>query len=88
MAARAEQQTLENMLDNYNEGKSCSFFCIAAALMPPNSIAKAVEEAEKTMAAEMVRASDIKAKAKIVRSAIQDSATKASIDLRLRKGSK
>ena len=83
-----KRQALENMLDNYNEGKSCSFYCIAAALLPPESITDAVRQAEKTMAAEMVRASDIKAKAKIVRSAIQDSATKASIDLKLRKGSK
>ena len=82
------RQALENLLDNFNEGKSCSFFCIAAALMPPESIAKAVQQAEKMMAAETVGAGDTKARAKIVRSAIQDHAAKAGVDLELRKGSK
>ncbi|MHC4556489.1 MAG: DUF3795 domain-containing protein [Planctomycetota bacterium] len=82
------RQTLENLLDHYNEGRSCSFFCISTALMPPALITKAISQAQKRVVAAQIRDSDIKAKAKIVRSAIQDHATKAGIDLKLRKGSK
>ncbi len=83
-----KRQVLENLLSDYNEGKSCSFFCIAAALMPPATVQKAVRQAEKTIAAGKTRGSDIKTKAKIVHSAIQANATKAGVDLKLRKGSK
>jgi len=79
---------LENLLAGYNEGRSCNFLCIAAALMPPELITKAVKQAEKTIAAGKTCDSDIKAKAKIVRSTFQDNATKAGVDLKLRKGSK
>lgn len=82
------RQILESMLANYNEGRSCSFFCLATALMPPDSITKAAKQAQKTMDAEQIPDSDIKAKAKTVRSAIQDNATKADIDLKLRRKAK
>ncbi len=82
------RQTLENLLANYNEGKSCSFLCIAVALMPVDLIREAVDEAKKTLAESNVNGSDVKAKAKTLRSIIQRSATKAGIDLNLRKGSK
>lgn len=75
---------LENLLDSYNEGKSCSFFCVASALLPPEAMTRAVKQAEKTIAAEEVPAGDIKTKARIVRSAIQNAATKAGVDLKLR----
>lgn len=78
------RQTLEDLLAGYNEGRSCSFLCVATALMPPKLIAKAVKQAQKTMAAEQVADSDIKAKAKILRATIQDFASKADIDLKLR----
>ena len=82
------RQAIENLLASYNEGRSCNFFCIATALMPPDLITKAVKQAEKTITDGNTSGSDIKTKAKIVRSAIQDNATKAGIDLKLRKGSK
>jgi hypothetical protein len=82
------RQVLENLLDNYNEGRSCSFFCISIALMPPALITKAISQAQETIVADKIRNSDIKAKAKIVHSAIQANATKADVDLKLRKGSK
>ena len=78
------RQTLENLLADYNEGRSCSFFCVASALMPPVLVAKAVTQAQKTMGAEDVRDSDVKAKAKILRFAIENFASEADIDLKLR----
>jgi hypothetical protein len=75
---------LENLLANYNEGRSCSFFCVATALMPVDLVKKGEKEARRKIADEKIQG-DIKAKAKVVRSVIQDFASQADIDLKLRK---
>jgi len=80
------RKMLENLLAGYDEGRSCSFLCTATALMPPELITRAVRQAQKTMAAQATRGADMKTKAKIVRSAIQDHAAKARIDLKLSRG--
>jgi len=82
------RQALENLLANYNEGRSCSFFCIATALMPIASITKAVNKANKMRVHNNVDESDLKTKAKILRSLIQDLALKSRIELKLRKKQK
>jgi hypothetical protein len=79
-----KRQALENLLANYNEGRSCSFYCIAAALLPMPLIAKSVKQAKKTIAAERIATCNTKSRAKILRAAIQDFASKANIDLKLR----
>jgi len=83
-----KRQVLENLLANYNEGRSCSFYCIAAGLMPLESIAKVVKQAQKAVAAEQIRDSDVSAKAKILRAALQDFAAQAGINLKLRRRTK
>ncbi len=75
----------EHLLTNYNEGRSVTFFCTACALLPPNLIRHAIEEAEKMLTEKQVDGSDLKAKARTVRSIIQDLALQADVDLRLRK---
>ena len=79
---------LENLLANYNEGRSCSFYCIAAALMPAGLIKEAVNKAKKLMANNKVADSDIKTKAKILRAAIENLASRSKVDLKLRKKQK
>ena len=80
---RKRRAVLENILANYNEGRSRSFDCIATALMPVDLIEEAVDEANKMMADKKVVDSNVKAK--ILRSIIQNSALKSGIDLKLRK---
>ena len=75
---------LEHLLADYNEGRSCSFFCVATALMPIDLVKKAEKEAKRKIADEKIQA-DIKAKAKVMRSVIQDLASRSDIDLKLRK---
>ena len=82
---RERKAMLESLLRNYNEGRSCSFFCIASALVPVALIEKAVDEAKQVIAGNKVGDADIKAKAKILRYVIQDSASTSDIDLKLRK---
>jgi len=83
-----KRQALENLLANYNEGRSCSFYCTAVALLPMPLIAKSVGQAQKTIAAEEIADSDIKSKAKILRATIEDFALKAGINLKLRRSGK
>ena len=83
-----KRQALENLLVNYNEGWSCSFFCVATVLMPIDSITKAVNEANKMCVLNNVDELDLKNKSKILRSVIQDLALKSRIDLKLRKKQK
>lgn len=78
------RQALGNLLADYNEGRSCSFFCIATALIPVDMVKKAENEAKRKIADEKIQA-DIKTKAKVMRSFIGDFASEASIDLRLRR---
>jgi len=73
---------LENLLAYWNEGRSCSFYCIATALIPTDLIKEAVNRAEEMAVSDKV-GNDIKVKAKILRSLIQDLASKSNIDLKL-----
>jgi len=72
---------VEELLANYNEGRSMSFYCLACALMPVDLISQALAEIK----AMPLDDSDIRAKAKTVRSVIQELASKSGIELKLRK---
>ena len=76
---------VEHLLDNYNEGRSMSFYCLAAALMPPELIEKAINELEEKLAANRIHSSDIKARAKALKEIIQGLAQESGIELKLRK---
>ena len=70
---------MENLLDNYNEGRSMSFYCIATALMPVELMDRAVDEMLRSTGGD-----DLDMKAKVLRALIEDLASKSSIDLKLR----
>jgi len=82
---RKRRMTLEYLLDNYNEGRSMSFYCLATALMPLKLIDKAVSELKGMVVNNQINDSDIKAKAKTLRAIIQDLASESGIELKLRK---
>ena len=79
---RERRAILENLLGNWNEGRSMSFYCVATALMPIDLIKEAVDRAMEMVMLNKANY-DIKAKAKILRSVIQDLASKSNIDLKL-----
>ena len=82
---RERRLLAEHLLANYNEGRSMSFYCVACALMPPDLICQAISEMETMLASKQVDDSNLKAKAKAMRSSIQGLASQAGIDLKLRK---
>ena len=58
-----------------------SFFCKACARIPVNLIHDAVEESNKKIVSEGIDKSDIKARAKTLKSAIKDKAVKYNINM-------
>jgi len=82
---RRRRLLLENLLTNYNEGRSMSFYCLAVALMPSGLIDKAISELKGKLASNQIDNSDIKAKATALRGIIQGLAQEHGIELKLRK---
>jgi hypothetical protein len=78
---KERQALVEELLHNYNEGRSMSFFCKACARIPINLIYDAVKESNKKIVIDVIDKSDIKAKAKILKSAIKGKAVKYNINM-------
>jgi len=76
---------VEHLVANYNEGRSMSFYCRACALMPPDLIRQAIDAVEDMLASSEIDGSNLKVKAKAMKSLVQDLAATAKIDLKLRK---
>jgi hypothetical protein len=79
---------LKDMLEGFNEGRSRSFYCIAAALLSVDDVKKSIDSAKKEVKTLDIKNDDVKSKAKILRKIIQDVADKKGIDLKLRKPTK
>ena len=73
---------VDELLANYNEGRSMSFYCLACTLMPPDLVSKAINEAKEILIKNRIDALNLKAKAKTVKLVIHTLATERGIDLR------
>jgi len=82
---RKRRLLLENLLANYNEGRSMNFYCSATILMPLELIDRAINELKEKLAVNQIDGSDLKATAKTLRGIIQGLAQEHSIVLKLRK---
>ena len=78
---KERQALLEELLQNYNEGRSMSFYCKAGARMPINLINEVMKEAKKKIVSEKIDNSDLKLKAKILKSIIKDIAVRYNINM-------
>ena len=56
---------LEIMLGNFNDGRSRSYFCRAAALLDLRSLENSINQATRKIKADHIR--DMKAKAKVIK---------------------
>jgi hypothetical protein len=81
---RRRRLVLEDLLNNYNEGRSMSFYCLATMLMPPELVSEAVTKLKESLVSNRIDSSDMKAKAKALREIIQALAQDHGIELRLR----
>jgi hypothetical protein len=82
---RERRLLVEQLLADYNEGRSMTFYCAACALMPPDLVRQAIGEMGRKLANQQVDGSNLKAKAKAMRATIQNLASQIGIDLKLRK---
>ena len=73
---------VEELLENYNDGRSMTFYCLACILMPVNLINQAISEMKQRLSANQIDDSDMKARAKAIRAIIQDMAAKSGIELK------
>ena len=78
-------EILETMLEEFNEGRSKSFFCIAAALLPIDDIEKAIDESIKQIKDQEIDGKDLKSKSKILRDNLTKLANAKSIELKLKR---
>ncbi len=82
---RERRLLVEHLLADYNEGRSMTLYCTAGALLPPDLLRQAIDDAERLVASGQADGADIKARAKAARGLLQDRAAQAGVDLRLRK---
>jgi len=78
-------ELLAIMLDQYNEGRSKSFFCIATALLSIDDLENALKTSEQKVQADNVSKTDLKSKSKILKRILNEIAAKDGIELKLRK---
>ena len=79
---------LETMINNFNDGRSRSFYCIATTLLPMLSLERALDDANQKIKKDDISSDDIKKKAKILREILNVTAMKDGIELKLRKPTK
>ena len=72
---------LRHLIDNYDEGRSKSFYCTSCQLIQLDELKQSLADAEATITED----TDIKEKAEIVRTSIGNLADSLQIDLKLRK---
>ncbi len=82
---RKRIELLENMLKNFDDGKSKSFYCIATTLLPITDLETSLEKTEKRLKVDKIDLYDNKIKSKILKEFLNESAARNGVDLRLRK---
>jgi hypothetical protein len=78
---------LEEMLDEFNDGRSKGFYCLSAALLSIEGIEDALKTTRKEVERLGVEGDDAKFKAKILRKILKDIAEKEQVELKLHKPS-
>jgi len=76
---------LKIMLENFNEGRSKSFCCIATALLPLDDLEDALNKTHDQIKVEGIDLKDLKTKSKILKTFLNQYANKQQIKLKLRK---
>lgn len=78
---KERQALLEELLQNYNEGRSMNLYCKVCARMPIDLISTAIEEVKEILMNEKVDKYDMKSKARILKAKIKNLALEVNIDL-------
>ncbi len=76
---------LEIMLENYNDGRSKSFFCKAAALLNLTSLENSLGDASQKIKVNNIKSNDVKIRANILKNILNEVAFKERIELTKRR---
>jgi hypothetical protein len=76
---------LEIMIEDFDEGRSRSFFCKAAALLDLTSIQNSINKATKEIKTGKIEQNNVKFKAKILKAILSENASKEGIELATKK---
>lgn len=76
---------LETMIKDFDDGRSRSFYCLAATLLPVKDLEDSLDQARQDIKKDNFDAEDIKARAKILRGFLTSSAAEKGVELKLRK---
>ena len=77
---------LEVMIENFNDGRSRSFFCKAATLLDLIALKSSLDKATKKIKTDKIKQNDVKNKAKTLKAILNEIARKEEVEL-LRRGS-
>ena len=72
---------LEKLIQDFDDGRSRSFFCKATALLDINNLEDSLIKAIQKVKSVKIRSTDIKTKAKILKGILDESALKEGIVL-------
>lgn len=70
---------LETMIENFDDGRSRIFFCKATALIDLTSLENSLSEATQKIKTDNIKPDDIKIKAKILRSILNEIALRNGV---------
>ncbi len=76
---------LEKMLQGYNDGRSKSFYCLAATLLTLKSLKEAIVKTEQAIEERSIGKDDIKGKVKILKEILNQIALEENEELKYRK---
>ena len=79
-------EMLRGMLEHYNDGRSKTFYCLAATLLSVEGLNKALAEVDQIVQLESVGQNDLKSRAKILKGILTRQADKEGEVLKMRKG--
>lgn len=79
---------LEAMLEDFDDGRSRSFYCIATTLLPIANLETSLDKAQQEVVASKIRPDDVKNKSKVLKGFLSDCAARGGIELKLRKKTK
>lgn len=76
---------LRIMYDKFDDGRSKSYFCFAATLLPISGLNESIENAEQKINKDNIIMTDLKARARILKEYLESLAAEQGVVLKLRK---
>jgi hypothetical protein len=78
---RSRIKLLETMIENFDDGRSRSFFCKATTLLDLTDLTSSLDKATQKIKTDKIKQNDVKNKAQILKEIINDIALKEGVEL-------